>query len=83
MALGAQRGAVYRLILSEAALLTVVGIVTGLLGSMASATLVRTLLFGTQTWDIATLVSVTAILLFSAFLGSYVPARRAATVNPE
>lgn len=82
MALGAQRGAVYRLILREAALLTVVGIVTGLLGSMASATLVRTLLFGTQTWDIATLVSVTAMLLFSAFLGSYVPARRAATVNP-
>jgi len=82
MALGAQRGAVYRLILREAALLTGVGIITGLLGSMASATLVRTLLFGTQTWDVATLLSVTAMLLFSAFLGSYVPARRAAAVNP-
>ncbi|HEY2912845.1 MAG TPA: ABC transporter permease [Candidatus Angelobacter sp.] len=82
MALGAQRGTVYQLILREAALLTGVGIITGLLGSMASATLVRTLLFGTQTWDIPTLLFVTTILLVSAFLGSYVPARRAAAVNP-
>lgn len=82
MALGAQRGTVYQLILREAALLTGVGIITGLVGSMASATLVRTLLFGTQTWDLPTLLSVTAMLLVSAFLGSYVPARRAAAVNP-
>ncbi len=82
MALGAQRAAVYRLILREAALLTTVGIIAGLLGSVISASLVRKLLFGTQTWDLPTLISVIVTLLIAAFLGSYVPARRAAGVNP-
>jgi predicted permease len=82
MALGAERSSVYRMILKEAGWLTVLGIVTGLLCSVAAATLIRKLLFGTQAWDLPTLFSVAAILALSALLASYLPARRAASVNP-
>jgi macrolide transport system ATP-binding/permease protein len=42
----------------------------------------RTLLFGTAAWDVATLASVAAVLGASAMLASYIPAHRAASVNP-
>jgi ABC-type antimicrobial peptide transport system permease subunit len=82
MALGAERGAVYRLILKEAGWLTTVGIVAGLLGSLAAAALLRKLLFGIESWDLPTLAAVAVVLAISALLASYVPARRAASVNP-
>ena len=82
MALGAERGSVYRLILGEAGRLTIVGIVLGLLGSVAAATLMGDLLFGVRSWDVPTLAAVAAVLGLSALLASYIPARRAASVNP-
>jgi hypothetical protein len=82
MALGAQRSMVYQLILKEAAWLIAVGMVAGLVGSIAAATLMRNLLFGTEAWDVATLASVAAVLGISALAASYLPARRAASVNP-
>ena len=82
MALGAQTGSVYRLILKEAGWLTVVGIGVGLAGAVAAATLMRDLLFGVRSWDVATLASVAAILGVAALLASFIPAHRAASVNP-
>jgi ABC-type antimicrobial peptide transport system permease subunit len=82
MALGAQRRMVYELILKQAAWLIAVGIVAGLLGSMAAATLMRKLLFATEAWDGFTLVSVAVVLGSAALAASYLPARRAASVNP-
>lgn len=82
MALGAQRRSVYELILKEAGWLTAVGIVAGLLCSIAAATLMRRLLFGIHTWDLSTLATVAIVLATSALLASYIPARRAASVNP-
>src|SRR6185437_13548009 len=82
MALGAEPGAVYRLILKEAGWLTAIGIVIGLMCSVAAATLMRGLLFGTPPWDAPTLAAVAAVLAISALLASYIPARRAASVNP-
>jgi macrolide transport system ATP-binding/permease protein len=82
MALGAQRRGVYELIMKEAARLTAIGIGGGLIASLGVAVLIRRLLFGVQPWDIATLVSVSAVLSFFALLANYVPARRAAKVNP-
>jgi predicted permease len=82
MALGAQRSAVYRLILREAGGLTAAGIVIGLACSAAAATLMRGLLFGVSPWDVQTLAAVAAVLAISALLASYMPARRAASVNP-
>jgi macrolide transport system ATP-binding/permease protein len=82
MALGAQRRSVYRLILGEAGWLVVLGVVVGLICSVATMTLLRKLLFGLQPWDPTTLVGVSATLAISAVLASFIPARRAASVNP-
>jgi ABC-type antimicrobial peptide transport system permease subunit len=80
--LGAQRHSVYELILREAGWLTILGITAGLLCSVGAATLMRKLLFGTRAWDVPTLLCVAAMLAASAFLASYLPARRAASINP-
>jgi predicted permease len=82
MALGAQRSSVYQLILKEAGWLTAVGIGLGLLSSIAAATLIHSLLFGVRSWDATTLAAVSGLLAMSAMLASYIPARRAARVDP-
>jgi macrolide transport system ATP-binding/permease protein len=82
MALGAQRGAVYQLIMTEAAWLTAVGIGGGLVCSVGAATLIRGLLFHVQSWDAQTFAAVAVVLGASALLACYVPARRAAKVDP-
>jgi macrolide transport system ATP-binding/permease protein len=83
MALGAQRDTVYRMILKEAGVLTIAGLVLGLVCSLGAAALIRSLLFGTQAWDLATWCAVPAVLGLSALLASFLPARRAASVNPQ
>ena len=82
MALGAQRGAVYQLIMHEAAWLIGVGIMLGLLSAVGAATLIRGLLFGVTSWDASTLLVVAITLSAFALLASYFPARRAARVDP-
>ncbi len=82
MALGAQRGSVYELILTEAGWLVGAGISVGILCSIAAATLIRGLLFGVRSWDVATLATVAAVLAISAMFASYIPARRAAKIDP-
>jgi macrolide transport system ATP-binding/permease protein len=82
MALGAQRSSVYQLILKEATWLIALGTVAGLSGSLAVTTLMGKLLFGVHAWDVPTLAAVALLLGVSALLASYIPARRAASVNP-
>ncbi|HYL09494.1 MAG TPA: ABC transporter permease [Candidatus Acidoferrales bacterium] len=82
MALGAQRRSVYQLILKEAGSLTALGIVIGLIGSVAAAALMRGLLFGVRSWDAPTLAAVAVVLALFALLASFFPARRAASVDP-
>jgi macrolide transport system ATP-binding/permease protein len=82
MALGAQRASVYQLIMKEAVWLTGMGIAVGIVCSIAVATLIRGLLFGVRSWDVATLATVSSVLGISALLASYIPARRAARVDP-
>jgi len=82
MALGAQRAAVYQLILKEAGWLTFFGIAAGVVCSIGVATLIRSLLFGVTAWDVSTLGAVAGGLGVCAMLASYFPARRAASVNP-
>jgi macrolide transport system ATP-binding/permease protein len=82
MALGAQRSSVYQLIMKQAGWLAGVGIGAGLACSVGAATLIRGLLFGVRTWDAATLATVSIVLAVSALLASYIPARRAAKVDP-
>ncbi|WP_260703383.1 ABC transporter permease [Edaphobacter flagellatus] len=82
MALGAQRSSVYGLILHEAGKLMTAGIGAGLVCSIGAATLMRKLLFGTAPWDVMTLAGVAAGLAVAAMLASYLPARRAASIDP-
>ena len=82
MALGAQRSSVYQLILKEAGWLTLVGVVFGLSGSIASGMFMRSLLFDVPFWDVSILGAVAVVLVMSALLASYIPARRAASVDP-
>ena len=82
MALGAQRSSVYQLILSEAGRLAVFGIALGLISSVLAASTMSKLLFEVRSWDVATLSLVAGVLGISAMLASYIPAHRAASVNP-
>ena len=82
IALGAQRGTVYRLIIKEAGVLALAGIVIGTGCAILAASLMRKLLFGTPPWDLTTLLCVAAVLGASALLASFLPARRAASVDP-
>jgi macrolide transport system ATP-binding/permease protein len=82
MAVGAQRGALQRLVLKEAGWLTGMGMIAGLACSVATAHLMRSLLFNVRAWDFSTLVAVAGVLGFSALLASLIPARRASSVDP-
>ena len=82
MAMGARRDLIYRLILSEAGRLAVFGLLLGAILSIGAGKLMGKLLFGVNFWDLPTLLAVSAVLLSSALLASYIPARRAAKVDP-
>jgi predicted permease len=83
MALGAQRSSVYRLIMAEACWLAVLGIAGGVVGSVAAANILRSMLFATSPWDRPTMLCVVLVLGAAALVATYVPARRAASINPN
>jgi predicted permease len=82
MALGAERGSVYRLVLREAGQLIATGVVIGIAASFGTALLMRKLLFGVQAWDATTLAAVSIVLAGFSLLASFMPAYRAASVSP-
>jgi predicted permease len=82
MALGAQRSAVYSLVLRQAGWLTVTGLVFGVACSIGASELMRKLLFGVEAWDMPTLAAVVFVLGCASMAASFLPARRAASVNP-
>jgi macrolide transport system ATP-binding/permease protein len=82
MALGAQRSKVYGMVMRQAAVLTAVGLVLGLACSVAASMLMRKLLFGVKAWDASTMACVMVVLAVAALAASFLPARRAASVNP-
>jgi macrolide transport system ATP-binding/permease protein len=82
MALGAPPRCVYQLILKEAGWLIAVGIASGLICAVIAATLMHKLLFGVESWDVPTLCGVALVLGLSALCAAFVPARRAASLDP-
>lgn len=82
IALGAQRSSVSAMVLAEAGRLIGIGVAAGLVCSLGAAMLMRSLLFGVAPWDVTTLIAVGTVLTASALLASYLPARRAASLNP-
>jgi macrolide transport system ATP-binding/permease protein len=73
---------VYGLVLKEAGWLVLLGISAGVLISLGATRLIEKLLFGVRAWDPRTLAGVAIVLGASALLASYIPARRAAKVDP-
>ena len=82
MALGAQRRAVLALVLGRGLKLAGAGIVLGLIGAIRSTQLLRSLLFGVGPTDPITFVVVPLLLVVVALLACWLPARRAAAVDP-
>jgi len=82
MALGAQRTDVLRLILGGGARLVLTGIVIGVLGAIALTRVMAAQLFMVSASDPVTFVAVSLLLVFVALMACYVPARRAANVDP-
>jgi predicted permease len=82
MALGAQPGRVRRMILRESGWLAVVGIAVGVAAALGVTRVVKSMLFGVQPNDPATVVGGIAILLLVALAASWIPAARAARVQP-
>ena len=82
MALGAKRSDVGRLILRRALTPVLFGLVVGLVVSFGVTRLVRGLLYGVEPTDPLSLASGAIVLVLAAVLAAYVPAHRAATVDP-
>ena len=82
LALGASPGRVLRLVLGEGLAVAVVGVVTGILGALALAPLVASLVFGVSTHDPVTFVVTPTLLIGVTLLACYLPGRRAARVDP-
>jgi len=83
MALGAQTGAVQRLIVRQGMTLAVIAVAIGLPAALATAKLSASLLYGVRPHDVATFVSVPLFLGGVALLACWIPARRAAKVTPQ
>jgi putative ABC transport system permease protein len=82
MALGAGARQVVAMVLGQAGRMMLAGMVVGTLAALAATRLLRTLLFGVSTTDPLAFVAAVLPLAAVALLASYVPARRAAKVDP-
>jgi predicted permease len=82
MSIGAQRGDVLKLVLADGARLAGIGLGIGLIGSLVLSQLIKTQLFGVGAVDLPTLVGVVVVLAGTAFVACWLPARRAAQLDP-
>ncbi len=82
MALGSQRSAIVRLVLTSGAKLAGAGCVLGVAGAFAASRLLGSMLFGVSALDPSVLVSAALLLLLLALTASLLPARRAASIDP-
>jgi predicted permease len=82
MALGAQRGDLLRMVVNSGLKLALIGIALGVVAGVVAARLIASLLFGVSPTDAATLAGVCVVLFVAAMVASYIPARRATTVDP-
>jgi ABC-type antimicrobial peptide transport system permease subunit len=82
MALGAQKGELRWMFVRSALALTGIGVAIGLCAAAALMQSMKSLLFGVSPLDPLTYISIPLVLVAAAMLASYLPARRAASVDP-
>jgi len=82
LALGAEQGQVRAMILRESGWLAATGVLVGVGAALGLTRLVKSMLYGVQPWDPATMVAGALLLLVVALAASWIPARRAAAVQP-
>ncbi len=82
MALGAEARDVFRLIVGHAARLVVIGTAIGVAGALMSGRAIGTLMYGVKPTDPWTFAAIVIVIAGTALLASYLPARRAARVDP-
>jgi putative ABC transport system permease protein len=82
MALGADRGSVMRMVLSQGLRLTLIGVIAGLAAAFAMNRVLASLLFGVRPSDPATIASVVTLIGAVALVACYIPARVATRVDP-
>jgi predicted permease len=82
MALGATRAKIYALTFAEAGAPVFAGVIAGLAASLLAGRAIQTLLYGTQAVDAPVILMVTGLFLLSAAAAAFLPARRAASIEP-
>jgi len=82
MALGAEAGAVRRMVVAQGGRVALIGVVTGVLASLGVMRFIESLLFGVAPLDVLTFTGVSVVMVGVALLASYLPARRASRVDP-
>ncbi len=82
MALGAGRKTVLWLVLRQGLILALIGIAVGIAGTIATSSLLRSMLFGVQSNDVLTLVAVSIVMCVVALAACAIPAMRAMRVEP-
>jgi predicted permease len=82
MSLGADGGRVQRMIISEGGLLVILGLGLGVVGALSLSRLMQGLLFGVQPNDPVTLAGVSAVMALVGILACWIPAMRAARIDP-
>ncbi len=82
IALGAAQFSIFRLVVGQAMALVAVSLAIGLAGAFATTRLLHSLLYGVSVWDPLTFSGVVLLVALVAFLAAWLPARRAANVDP-
>ncbi len=82
MALGASPGSVRRMVVRQGLVLAVAGVAIGVLGAIAMTRSIQSVLYDVQALDVSTLVQVALVVVGAALLASWLPARRATSIDP-
>jgi predicted permease len=82
IALGAGKAAIFRQVLQQGLILTLCGLLVGVVASLFLTRFLRTMLFGVGSSDLLTFATVAVVLCVVALFACYLPARRAAAVDP-
>jgi len=82
MALGAEHGDVFRLVLTRALRIVVAGLIVGLAGAAGVTRVLQRFLFGVTSTDPIVFTIVTLLLLAVGLMAAWLPARRASRIDP-